>query len=63
MGIWEKPKEWLLQALDAEFGISSPRHHGYDAVESMEAFERDEVDVFVSTGGNFSLACSDTGAL
>jgi formate dehydrogenase major subunit len=63
MGIWEKPKEWLLQALDAEFGITSPRHHGYDAVESMEAFERDEVDVFVSMGGNFSLACSDTEAL
>ncbi|TQJ38613.1 formate dehydrogenase major subunit [Arthrobacter sp. SLBN-112] len=63
MGIWEKPKEWLLAALDTEFGITSPRHHGYDAVESMEAFERDEVDVFVSMGGNFSLACSDTEAL
>ncbi|MFJ5861234.1 FdhF/YdeP family oxidoreductase [Pseudarthrobacter sp. NPDC092439] len=63
MGIWEKPKEWLLTALDNEFGITSPRHHGYDAVESMEAFEREEVDVFVSMGGNFSLACSDTEAL
>jgi formate dehydrogenase major subunit len=63
MGIWEKPKEWLLDALDAEFGIQSPRHHGHDAVESMEAFERDEVDVFVSMGGNFSLACSDTETL
>ena len=29
----------------------------------MEAFERDDVDVFVSMGGNFSLACSDTEAL
>ena len=63
MGIWEKPKEWLLESLDMEFGITSPRHHGYDAVESMEAFERDEVDVFVSMGGNFSLACSDTEML
>jgi formate dehydrogenase major subunit len=63
MGIWEKPKEWLLEALDSEFGITSPRHHGYDAVEAMEAFERDEVDVFVSMGGNFSLACSDTETL
>jgi formate dehydrogenase major subunit len=26
MGIWEKPKEWLLEALDNEFGIQSPRH-------------------------------------
>ena len=25
-------------------GITSPRYHGYDAVEAMEAFERDEVD-------------------
>ncbi|MFP5313065.1 MAG: molybdopterin dinucleotide binding domain-containing protein, partial [Actinomycetes bacterium] len=63
MGIWEKPSEKLLTALDAEFGITSPRHHGYDAVESMDAFERNEVDVFVSMGGNFSLACSDTEAL
>jgi formate dehydrogenase major subunit len=62
MGIWEKPTEWLLQALDAEFGITSPRHHGYDAVESMEAFERDEVDVFVSMGGNFSLAHRSPGS-
>ena len=63
MGIWEKPKEWLLEALDKEFGIQSPRGHGVDAVEAMEAFERDDVDVFVSMGGNFSLACSDTEML
>lgn len=63
MGVWEKPKEWLLSALDEEFGIRSPREHGHDAVETLEAFERDEVDVFVSMGGNFSLACSDTEAL
>lgn len=42
---------------------TSPRGHGVDAVEAMEAFERDEVDVFVSMGGNFSLACSDTETL
>ena len=60
MGIWEKPTEDLLAAIDAEFGIESPRHHGHDAVETVEAFERDDVDVFVSMGGNFSLASSDT---
>ena len=63
MGIWEKPKEGLLESLDKVFGIASPRQHSYDAVESMEAFERDDVDVFVSMGGNFSLACSDTEIL
>ena len=63
MSIWEKPKEWLLEALVTEFGIASPRHHGFDAVEAMEAFEKDKVDVFVSMGGNVSLACSDTKTL
>ncbi|GER23927.1 formate dehydrogenase subunit alpha [Zafaria cholistanensis] len=63
MGIWEKPTEDLLAAIDAEFGIHSPRAHGYDAVETLEAFERDAVDVFVSMGGNFSLASSDTAVV
>ena len=63
MGIWEKPKEWLLTALDQEFGIASPREHGLDSVETVEAFENDDVDVFVSMGGNFALACSDTEVL
>ncbi|NWL32021.1 FdhF/YdeP family oxidoreductase [Paenarthrobacter nitroguajacolicus] len=63
MGIWEKPKEEFLAALDNEFAMVSPRNHGYDAVETMEAFEREEVDVFVSMGGNFSLACPDTDAI
>jgi formate dehydrogenase major subunit len=63
MGIWEKPKEDFLAALDTEFGIHSPRVHGYDAVDTVNAFERDEVDVFVSMGGNFSLAASDTESL
>ena len=63
MGVWEKPKEWMLDALDKEFGISSPREHGLDSVDTVEAFENDEVDVFISMGGNFALACSDTVAL
>ncbi len=63
MGIWEKPKPWLLDALDREFAISTPRDHGVDSTEAVAAFERDEVDVFVSMGGNFALACPDTAAL
>ncbi|MDR4534647.1 FdhF/YdeP family oxidoreductase [Glutamicibacter sp. PS] len=63
MGIWEKPTEALLASLDAEFGITSPRAHGYDSTETLHAFEHDEVDVFVSMGGNFALANSDTEAL
>src|SRR5680860_1407440 len=63
MGIWEKPHGWMLDALDREFGIVAPREHGLDSVDTVEAFENDDVDVFVSMGGNFALACSDTVAL
>ncbi|MGY2747607.1 FdhF/YdeP family oxidoreductase [Arthrobacter sp. UYCu723] len=63
MGIWEKPKEALLAALDQEFGISTPREHGHDSTETLLAFELDNVDVFVAMGGNFAAANSDTGPL
>ncbi|MFJ4028214.1 FdhF/YdeP family oxidoreductase [Paenarthrobacter sp. NPDC089989] len=63
MGIWEKPKESFLEALDKEFGFRMPRDHGYDSVETQHALEKGEVDVFVSMGGNFAAAGSDTNAL
>jgi formate dehydrogenase major subunit len=63
MGVWEKPHKWMLDALDKEFGIVAPRAHGLDSVDTVEAFENDDVDVFVSMGGNFALAASDTVAL
>ncbi|KAB1644804.1 FdhF/YdeP family oxidoreductase [Gulosibacter chungangensis] len=63
MGIWEKPAPWLLDAIDKEFGITSPREHGYDSTECIEAFEQDEIDVFVSMGGNFALANAETERL
>ncbi|MDR6637270.1 FdhF/YdeP family oxidoreductase [Paenarthrobacter nitroguajacolicus] len=63
MGIWEKPKESFLAALDEEFGFRMPRDHGYDSVETQHALEKGEVDVFVSMGGNFAAAGSDTAAL
>ncbi len=63
MGVWEKPKEAMLAALDAEFSIVSPREHGLDSVDTVNAFVHDDVDVFVSMGGNFALACSDTDLL
>src|SRR4029453_10195849 len=63
MGIWEKPGETFLAALDKEFGFQMPREHGYDSVETQHALEKGEVDVFVSMGGNFAAAGSDTAAL
>ncbi len=59
-GIWEKPEEGFLQRLDTEFGITSPRRHGYDSTEAMRAMSRGDVDVFVSLGGNLAMANSDT---
>ncbi|NLT30011.1 MAG: FdhF/YdeP family oxidoreductase, partial [Propionibacterium sp.] len=63
MGIWEKPSEEFLAALDAEFAITAPRVHGLDSTETVAAFENDEVDVFIAMGGNFALAASDTETL
>ena len=63
MGVWEKPKEEMLAALDLEFSITSPRVHGLDSVDTVNAFVNDDVDVFISMGGNFALACSDTELL
>ncbi|WP_120005522.1 FdhF/YdeP family oxidoreductase [Nesterenkonia muleiensis] len=62
-GIWEKPKEALLEKLDAEFGISSPREHGYDSTHAMYAMAEGKADVFVSLGGNLAMANSDTALM
>jgi len=59
-GIWEKPTEALLERIDTEFGITSPREHGYDSTEAMHAMHAGKVDVFVSLGGNLAMANSDT---
>jgi formate dehydrogenase major subunit len=60
MGIWEKPPAAFLDAMDAEFGFRSPRHHGYDTVEAIEAMLDGKVGVFVGLGGNFLHAAPDT---
>jgi molybdopterin-dependent oxidoreductase alpha subunit len=60
MGIWERPTDAFLDALDDEFGISAPRDHGYDTVGAINAMRQDEVDVFVAVGGNFVSAAPDT---
>ncbi len=60
MGIWEKPKEAFLKKLDAHFGIDTPRAHGYDSVEAIEAMHADKVKVFFAMGGNFISATPDS---
>ncbi|MFJ4836710.1 FdhF/YdeP family oxidoreductase [Streptomyces sp. NPDC088746] len=60
MGIFERPSTAFLDALDQEFGITSPRHHGYDVVRSIEALRDGDAKVFFAMGGNFVGATPDT---
>lgn len=60
MGIWEKPPERFLAALDRRFGITSPREHGLDTVETIRAMRDGRVKVFMAMGGNFASATPDT---
>ncbi|GAA4474810.1 FdhF/YdeP family oxidoreductase [Rhodococcus olei] len=60
MGIWEKMPEAFLAALDSEFGITSPREHGLDAVDSIRAMREKPGSVFMAMGGNFVSATPDT---
>ena len=62
MGIWEKMPDSFHDALDAEFAFKTPRKHGYDAVQSVEAMQRGDIDFWMSLGGNFVSAISDTAA-
>ncbi|MEU2114217.1 FdhF/YdeP family oxidoreductase [Streptomyces sp. NPDC016459] len=60
MGIFERPAPAFLDALDKEFGIVSPRRHGFDVVRSIQALRDGEAKVFFAMGGNFVAATPDT---
>ncbi|GHH35145.1 FdhF/YdeP family oxidoreductase [Streptomyces candidus] len=60
MGIFERPAPAFLDALDKEFGITSPRHHGYDVVRAIQALRDGDAKVFFAMGGNFVAATPDT---
>ncbi|PJI94076.1 FdhF/YdeP family oxidoreductase [Luteimicrobium subarcticum] len=62
MGIWEQMPASFLDALDAEFGITVPRHHGLDAVDSIRALADGRAKVLFALGGNLVGAISDTTA-
>ncbi|MDF1605854.1 FdhF/YdeP family oxidoreductase [Nocardioides sp. YIM 152315] len=61
MGVWEKAPGWFLDSLGAEFSFKPSPHHGFDAVESIEAMHDGRVSVFIGLGGNFAHAAPDTG--
>ncbi|WP_228471173.1 FdhF/YdeP family oxidoreductase [Streptomyces alkaliphilus] len=60
MGIWERPPEWFLDALEREFGFAPPREPGTDTVEAIRALRDGRAKVFVGMGGNFVSASPDT---
>ncbi|WP_382303588.1 FdhF/YdeP family oxidoreductase [Herbiconiux sp. UC225_62] len=62
MGIWERMPDSFLDALEREFGFDPPRAHGVDAVHGIRAMQRGEIKLWVSLGGNFVGAISDTAA-
>ena len=59
-GIDHRPAEAWLARLDAACGITSPRAHGLDTVQTIKAMHRGDVKVFLGMGGNFALATPDT---
>ncbi|HEY4223456.1 MAG TPA: molybdopterin dinucleotide binding domain-containing protein, partial [Myxococcota bacterium] len=60
VGIYEAPSEAFLQRLDAGTGITSPRAHGFDVVDTIRACDDGRVKVFMALGGNFIAATPDT---
>ncbi|GAA5033444.1 FdhF/YdeP family oxidoreductase [Microbacterium fluvii] len=60
VGIYEKPAEAFLAALDREFSFRAPREHGHDVVEAIRAMRDGRGRVFFAMGGNFVSATPDT---
>jgi anaerobic selenocysteine-containing dehydrogenase len=60
MGIFEQMPAWFHDALDEEFGFTSPRAPGYDTVGAIRAMRDGSAKVFVCMGGNFARATPDT---
>ena len=60
MGIYEKPPQKVLDALQRVYGFTPPQHHGYDVVECIHAMYEGKAKVFFAMGGNFLSATPDT---
>lgn len=59
VGITELPTEPFLARLDAAFGITSPRKHGHNSVETIAAMRDGYAKGFIGLGGNLAVAMSD----
>ncbi|MBL9068559.1 MAG: FdhF/YdeP family oxidoreductase [Sphingopyxis sp.] len=62
VGITELPTEPFLARLDAAFGITSPRKHGHNSVETIAAMRDGYAKGFIGLGGNLAVAMSDPAA-
>ena len=60
MGIDDRPKKPLLDALDKRFELQVPREHGVNVVEAIGAMLAGKIKVFVGLGGNFAQATPDS---
>jgi molybdopterin-dependent oxidoreductase alpha subunit len=60
MGIWERPSEDFLAALQREFGFVPPRAHGFSTIEAIRALHDGRAKLFFAMGGNFAAASPDT---
>jgi molybdopterin-dependent oxidoreductase alpha subunit len=58
-GVDHRPSEAWLARLDAACGITSPRAHGLDTVQTIKAMHSGDVKVFLGMGGNFAMATPD----
>lgn len=62
VGINHDPNTEFLDSLSREFGIKKPLSKGCDSVDAVRSMLDREVSVFLSMGGNFISAMSDTNA-
>ena len=60
VGINHLPSKAINEGIEREFGFKPPTEHGYDVVRCIQAMHDGKAKVFVSLGGNFLPAASDT---
>ncbi len=60
VGIMSKASEQLNTAIKRSFGFDPPAKDGLDTVGAIQAMSKGDAKVFISLGGNFVSAASDT---
>ncbi|CAH1002249.1 putative oxidoreductase [Neolewinella maritima] len=60
MGVWDKLKPELADALRTHYHFDPPTEDGYDVVKAIHAMADGKVKFFMGMGGNFISATPDT---